>query len=344
VPRQARLLVIEGSAFREIELGAFPLAAGREKGCGLLLEGEGVSRVHARFEPARAPGAGHRLVDNGSRNGVEVNGARVQGSLALSPNDLIQIGDRFLVYDPDGGLNLAELLDRLARKGPDAFPAPGAAEAGRPGREGGAFDPAELLDSIRRAPLDFDPPGAEEEAAPGPAREALARRRAEEPFRGALALSALAASFFEFEEGSAPEALCKRAARGALDALGGDKALVMLRPPGAGEEDLEIGALALRGELGGALVAPSAARLLGSEGKAFVSADPASDPLLAEDAAELRADGAASLVGVPLMAGGEPLGFLLLESRDPRRRYGPASLRCLAALGEHLGHHLARLL
>jgi len=55
----------------------------------VVVVADGVSRVHAAFEPF---GGSWCLRDLGSRNGTFVNGARVIGERALHPGDEIVLG------------------------------------------------------------------------------------------------------------------------------------------------------------------------------------------------------------------------------------------------------------
>ena len=105
---------------------AGPLEVGREVE-GLVLADPGISRRHIAF----AVEAGALTVaDLGSTNGTEVNGARLQGPLALQVGDLVTLGDssfRLLEVRPDGG-------------GPSPAPAPAPAVA--PGSAAATAPPA----------------------------------------------------------------------------------------------------------------------------------------------------------------------------------------------------------
>lgn len=67
---------------------------GRSPKASLRLTGTGVSRLHARF--FRREDATY-VQDLGSTNGTFVNGTRIEGSVALSDGDKIQIGASFLL-------------------------------------------------------------------------------------------------------------------------------------------------------------------------------------------------------------------------------------------------------
>jgi len=65
------------------------LVVGRHPSCNLVFPGAKVSRRHARFSASD----GLVVEDLGSANGVFVNGARLDGQLALSIGDHVIVGD-----------------------------------------------------------------------------------------------------------------------------------------------------------------------------------------------------------------------------------------------------------
>ncbi|HET6582208.1 MAG TPA: FHA domain-containing protein [Nannocystaceae bacterium] len=86
------LEVLGGSASGRV----FPVHAtatiGRESTCDLVLDDEGLSRVHARVSIE----GGLHLEDLGSTNGTYVNGNRIQ-KVALREGDRVQFGPQVLV-------------------------------------------------------------------------------------------------------------------------------------------------------------------------------------------------------------------------------------------------------
>ncbi|MEO8503310.1 MAG: NHLP bacteriocin export ABC transporter permease/ATPase subunit [Acidobacteriota bacterium] len=78
-----------GPANREILLATAPLWVGRGADCDLVIPDPGVSRRHARLE---ATASGVRLVDNGSANGVLVDGQRIAGERNLVPGERFSLG------------------------------------------------------------------------------------------------------------------------------------------------------------------------------------------------------------------------------------------------------------
>lgn len=73
------------------------LTIGRDPGCGLVLAGRDVSRVHAFVLPSLR---GYTIEDRGL-NGVFVGGARVDGSRLLHRGDVIRIGSEEFRFDAD---------------------------------------------------------------------------------------------------------------------------------------------------------------------------------------------------------------------------------------------------
>lgn len=83
---------LRGKTFEISELASI----GRGEACAVRLEGRHVSRIHARLE--RRPD-GTLIKDNGSRNGIFVNGQSVREAI-LRPDDQVEIGEHVLVFDP----------------------------------------------------------------------------------------------------------------------------------------------------------------------------------------------------------------------------------------------------
>ncbi len=91
-PGPARLVPPRGEPF---DLPTRPQVIGRDPGCDIRLEYDGVSRRHARVEPA----ADHFVIsDLGSTNGTLVNGGRVSRQ-PLKHGQVVQIGPVRLAYE-----------------------------------------------------------------------------------------------------------------------------------------------------------------------------------------------------------------------------------------------------
>jgi hypothetical protein len=71
------------------------LVIGRDPACGVVLASKSVSRRHAEIAPFRL---GYRLTDL-SRNGVFVNGERVNGSHLLRNGDVVRLGTEELRFE-----------------------------------------------------------------------------------------------------------------------------------------------------------------------------------------------------------------------------------------------------
>lgn len=83
---------LRGKVFEVTELASI----GRGETCAVRLDGRHISRIHARLEKS---GTGMLLKDNGSRNGIFVNGTALKEAI-LRPDDEIEIGEHVLVFDP----------------------------------------------------------------------------------------------------------------------------------------------------------------------------------------------------------------------------------------------------
>ena len=93
---------LRGKTFEVTELASI----GRGEACAVRLDGHHISRIHARLEKS---GDAMVIKDNGSRNGIFVNGRSVKES-PLRANDQIEIGEHLLVFEPAGD---PEQLPRL---------------------------------------------------------------------------------------------------------------------------------------------------------------------------------------------------------------------------------------
>lgn len=91
-----KLVVVEGplrgKTFEVTELASI----GRGDTCAVRLDGRHISRIHARMEKR---GDSMVIRDNGSRNGIFVNGQNVREAV-LRPDDEVEIGEHVLIFDP----------------------------------------------------------------------------------------------------------------------------------------------------------------------------------------------------------------------------------------------------
>jgi pSer/pThr/pTyr-binding forkhead associated (FHA) protein len=78
---------------RSEDFTASPVTVGRSRDCDLVLEGEGVSRYHARIERR----AGQLFVEDlNSANGTLVDGRPTNGQVLLRASDVVQVGEFLL--------------------------------------------------------------------------------------------------------------------------------------------------------------------------------------------------------------------------------------------------------
>ncbi len=113
-PSQAYLVVIAGPRLgHRSVLGEQSLDVGRGAACGLQLDADSVSRLHARIE---WDGRCHRVVDQKSTNGTFVNEARISNE-PLHDGDRLQIGKALLKYISGTNIESAyhEEVQRLMR-------------------------------------------------------------------------------------------------------------------------------------------------------------------------------------------------------------------------------------
>lgn len=106
---------------REYAVPAEGLVIGRDAGCDVVVVTPNVSRRHARITQV---GGGYEIADTSS-NGLFVNGARVQGELALAKGDTIRVGaDEFRFYaDPEPAAPPRSLRETPSLQATAAIPA-----------------------------------------------------------------------------------------------------------------------------------------------------------------------------------------------------------------------------
>jgi FHA domain-containing protein len=90
-PHEIATLTVGSEIF---DLGARTMVIGRSKGCDIRLSDPNVSRRHAEVRP---DGAGYRIFDLDSTNGIEIDGKRVK-ELALTDGMRFTIGTTELGY------------------------------------------------------------------------------------------------------------------------------------------------------------------------------------------------------------------------------------------------------
>lgn len=106
--RAPSLVVLNGpqrGERRELAAGA-TLVVGRGEGCGLRLDDADTSRQHLEL---RRDGAAVHARDLGSKNGVLLDGARLEGEGTLAPGAVLQIGQTRLQLEAAAERLLAEV-------------------------------------------------------------------------------------------------------------------------------------------------------------------------------------------------------------------------------------------
>ena len=95
----AQLQWLDGpSAGETVNLPHGEIVIGRAETCGVVVESDAVSRMHARLTVSDD---GVTIEDLGTVNGTMVNGQRVS-AVALNPGDMIQLGTTTLTFRVDG--------------------------------------------------------------------------------------------------------------------------------------------------------------------------------------------------------------------------------------------------
>ena len=108
-----------GGHEREVTFDRAVIRIGRARDCDLSLESGFISRYHARIE--RLDG-GWEVIDEGSKNGVFVNGQRVgtSASQPLHQGDSLRVGDYGLTveFEEEDDLDRTVIIPLAAREGP----------------------------------------------------------------------------------------------------------------------------------------------------------------------------------------------------------------------------------
>ncbi|MHB8986014.1 MAG: FhaA domain-containing protein [Eubacteriales bacterium] len=79
-------------------LKKLPAVIGRSPGCDIVLNDSAISRRHARMD---RQGGTYYVDDLDSTNGTSVNGAKIAGSVRLSPGDEITVGTTVFLFKVD---------------------------------------------------------------------------------------------------------------------------------------------------------------------------------------------------------------------------------------------------
>lgn len=149
-----KITFINGSdAGKVFEFSLPEITVGREDANVLRIPTDGVSRYHARFK--QGVKGGWTVCDQGSTNGVKVNGERISGECQLQENDRVEIGEQILLVSD----LLAEppkiIFNPVITDSPGvaAGAAPGTAKTSRITGAAKQFENQELLDKISGSSL-----------------------------------------------------------------------------------------------------------------------------------------------------------------------------------------------
>jgi pSer/pThr/pTyr-binding forkhead associated (FHA) protein/tetratricopeptide (TPR) repeat protein len=159
-----------GTIVGSAELTQEPVSVGRQSGCGLVLPSTGVSRRHATFA---LQGDGSVLVnDEGSANGVKVDGQFITAPTIIDPSILVEISEFRLSVELDEAAEADSTKRR--RKASPAPEAPREAPPARPksGRKEKARRPA-LEPAPEAEDEDDEGAGAEPAHTPTPEPEEM---------------------------------------------------------------------------------------------------------------------------------------------------------------------------
>jgi Nif-specific regulatory protein len=296
-----KLLVTQGPA----RGAAFALAdgatVGRSWNNSIQIVDEQISRNHARFTQS---GKGFEIEDLGSRNGVIINGKRVERAL-LKPGDEIEIGDTLLVYEPDFELKVDPSADATVVMYP---PHPKATS------------------SVTRKTLE----AAHPEALAEPADETLdALKAVHRRLKAVYEISRIIGSTVEMRE------LLNSILRAVLAALGRGAAIILLSRDD-GETLAPVASLALAKEKKEMPISKTILQMVMKEIKGILSSDAITDPRFAKSHS-ISLHGIRSVLCAPLTSRGRAIGVLLVQSTESVAAFSEEDLSLLVAIGAQAG-------
>ncbi len=306
----SRVLVLNGEVRGLSAQIGMELFVGRSAQCAIPLAGTEISRQHARFYP---DGEGFAVEDLGSRNGILVNGEKVERK-KLAAGDEVQVGNYILVFDPPFSIPISPATSGerpvIVRKGGHEHEQLVASES-----QPEDFDTGHLA-----ATMDFD-------------GLLSAHRR----LRVVYQIATLINQVLDLDE------VLKRIVGLILDILKGDRCVILL----ARGKDLATAAVATtaeEGEEGTISISSAVLDRAWREGKAILSDDVQSDVRF-DGSKSLKFDAIRSLVCAPLRVGQESLGIVYVDVREARTTYGQDDLRLLITIANQAAAaiHNARL-
>jgi len=119
----ATLIVIEGPAKEQkFALGRNRLVMiGRDAGCSFQIVDPELSRYHLQIRYV-AEQDQHFAIDFQSKNGVLVNGRKIEGETPLQDRDVIRIGGTTVVYSTDDSIDAQRIYEAWKKFGEGHLP------------------------------------------------------------------------------------------------------------------------------------------------------------------------------------------------------------------------------
>lgn len=169
-------------AGRTFEFVLPQITVGREDANDLRIPTEGVSRYHAKFKQELA--GGWSVEDQGSTNGVKVNGERISGAYFLAENDRVEIGEQILTVSDLSSEPPRIVFNPVNTDSPviAAGPAPGTAvvQNSSQNTSGSAVPDNSLLESLKKGSL-FSPEAGDSEKKTEPQAAGASGKRGMSP-------------------------------------------------------------------------------------------------------------------------------------------------------------------
>jgi len=303
-PPQRRLLVINERQSLEVPFSQ-QITIGRDVINALALLDREVSRSHAILYCREAEDGPPQLMvrDLDSLNGVYLNGERVKEAV-LKPGDELILGTTIVLLSPDSDSDLEECLSAKGKRLLRGIQAP---KPFRP-TEISSFTLEELGELADREFANLE------------------NSAIWSPKNASVMMQAVV----RMSEAQTEDNFFRAALEAARDLVQADRGVVMaLEPDG---KSLSIRSLLSEDPGEAIVITHNVMRILIKGAKAFFSSDVASDDRLTDFADKPKESLPHTLAAIPFQRGGKPVGFLYLDSRNPRFSYDQWALILLSLL------------
>lgn len=292
-----KLLIINPDQYMEVPFEQ-QLTIGRDVYNSLSLQDVEISRSHAIIFDQ---GAKTIIKDLNSRNGVYVNGDRVQEQV-VQDGDEIVVGSTIIFFNPAEGL---EIEKRLSRRGEYLFERRASKSAPRPAEPVTIFTPNQMEKVVHR--LFNDPEST--------------------TFFTLTNATALLRTFYNMGHATSTQDLFRVTLENAMELLGGDRGVIM--ESDGGKEKLKVRSIHSPDENDSTIeISQQVLRVVLRAERCVYCPNIESDSRFAKPGQRNR-HGIHSFISAPIIVGKTYFGFVYLHSESKKREYDYVALRSL---------------